>query len=387
MLFQRFLKQGVTGSTQRKPLSFFLSYPIWRWALIIGIWTIVVLLVSGDCYLHYSLTEEARIPFAQSFIDAAPIWYPWAFLTPIVLFAANRLHPRKVVWFIGLPVLGVVGLLLSLLKVFGVWGARTLLEGQLLETALTAQELSGIITRSLPVNFGAFAAIAGVSYLYGAFREQREREFNAAQLEAQLAVSQLRALKMQLQPHFVMNVLNTITAMIEKDPQQAEIMTVRLGELLRMVLDNRETHTIPLSQEIDFLKKYLAIEQARFGDQLEVDLHVDPNALQHEVPNLILQPLVENAIKHRQIKSGRPTIIRIDIKSKPEMIHMRVEDNGRGLDSGNEPPSTGIGLTNTKARLEGLYGADYQLTFSSATPSGLIVDLHLPHHIQSNLEP
>jgi signal transduction histidine kinase len=350
-----------------------------RWGIILAVWTVVVLLVAGDCYLHSALSAEEDVSLCSSFLWAAPTWYPWALLTPLVLWLAERLRPTRQGWLLPAMALAGSGLVLAALKVVGLWTAETMLAGADLAERLAPQTLSRLLTRRLPVNLGAFAAIVVVSFLAAAFRERRERELRGAQLETQLAVAELRALKMQLHPHFVLNVLNTITAMIPRNPERAEEMTVRLGELLRMVLDTRESHTVPLAIEIEFLEKYLEIEQARFGDQLQVEVEVAEGIGDALVPNLVLQPFVENAIKHRSLRPGTPTVIRVEVKNGRDRLHLRVTDNGPGVASNGEPPVNGLGIANTRARLDALYGDSYQLLFSSAQQSGLEVDLYLPH--------
>ncbi len=348
------------------------------WGIILAAWTVVVLLVAGDCLLHSALSAEEEVSIGSSFMLAAPTWYPWALLTPLVLWLAERLRPTRDAWFMPSVFLAGSGLVLAALKVIAVWTSETVLIGAALAERLSPQTLSILLTRRVPVNLGAFAAIVVVSFLAAAFRERRERELLAAQLEAQLAVAELRALKMQLQPHFVLNVLNTITAMIPCNPERAEEMTVRLGELLRMVLDTREAHTVPLAIEIEFLEKYLEIEQTRFGDQLQVEVVVAEGIGEALVPNLVLQPFVENSIKHRSLRPGAPTVIRVEVTNGCDQLHLRVTDNGPGVAGGGEPPVNGLGIVNTRARLNALYGDSYQLIFSNAQPCGLSVDLYLP---------
>jgi signal transduction histidine kinase len=351
-----------------------------RWGIIFAVWSVVVLLVAGDCYLRSALSAEEDVSICSSFIWAAPTWYPWALLTPLVLWLAERLRPSREAWLIPSVALAGSGLVLAALKVVALWAAEGMLAGIDLAERLAPQTVSILLTRRVPVNLGAFAAIVVVSFLAAAMRERRERELKGAQLETQLAVAELRALKMQLQPHFVLNVLNTITAMIPRNPERAEEMTVRLGELLRMVLDTREVHTVTLATEIEFLEKYLEIEQARFGDQLQVEVEVAEGVGDALVPNLVLQPFVENAIKHRSLRPGTPTVIRVEVRNGHDRLHLRVTDNGPGVEGSiEEPPLNGLGIANTRARLDALYGDSYQLHFSSAQPSGLEVDLFLPH--------
>jgi len=193
------------------------------------------------------------------------------------------------------------------------------------------------------------------------YRGLREGEIRGEQLAAQLAQAQLQALEMQIHPHFLFNTLNSIAALLHKDVEVADRMIARLGDFLRLTLKRSDAQTIDFGQELEFLKCYLDIEHTRFEDRLTVEMEVEPQALDVMVPNLILQPIVENAIRHgiaRQTISGRITIRAF--KEKDRLI-MQVEDNGPGLRTNHNPNGTlpgGIGLSNTRSRLQQFYGED-----------------------------
>lgn len=211
------------------------------------------------------------------------------------------------------------------------------------------------------------------------YRGLREGETKAAQLATQLAQAQLRALEMQIHPHFLFNTLNSIAALLHQDVEAADRMIARLGDFLRLTLKRSDDQIIDFAEELEFLKCYLDIERTRFHDRLVVDIEVDPLALEVKVPNLILQPIVENAIRHgiaRQTSSGR---ISIRAYTHKERLVMQVEDNGPGLKpNGGPTPFGGIGLNNTRARLKQFYGDDYQIDVANASGHGVIVTLDIP---------
>ena len=210
------------------------------------------------------------------------------------------------------------------------------------------------------------------------YRGLREGETRASELATQLAQAQLQALRMQINPHFLFNTLNSIAALLHKDVEAADRMIARLGDFLRLTLKTSDDQIVNFEQELEFLKCYLEIEHTRFQDRLVIAMEVEPQALPVKVPNLILQPIVENAIRHgvaRQSTSGHITIRAF---RKNGRLIMQVEDNGPGLTTVSNGPISGIGLSNTRARLERFYGEDYDLQIANATSRGVIVTLEIP---------
>ncbi len=207
-------------------------------------------------------------------------------------------------------------------------------------------------------------------------RHLRGERLRRTQLETQLAQSQLQALRMQLQPHFLFNTLNAISALALADPLQARLMIARLSDFLRLTLEERHVPQVPLSRELEFLACYLGIQQVRFQDRLSTQLDVDDEALAAAVPNLILQPLVENALRHGlQHKPGSGTL-RISTRRDGDQLQLRVDDDGLGL-----PPQgtlEGIGLGNTRARLRMLFGDAARLELTPLAGGGTRAEVRLP---------
>jgi hypothetical protein len=193
------------------------------------------------------------------------------------------------------------------------------------------------------------------------YHRYREREVRSVELEAELHRTQLQLLKLQLDPHFLFNALNAVAALVHTDADAAERMVGLLSDFLRQSLHNAERSEVTLREELEFLGLYLEIEHTRFGDRLQVDVDVAPDLLAARVPNLILQPLVENAIRHGRRPGGELLAVHVQARAASGGLELRVRDNGRGL---RAPRTEGVGLTNTRARLRQLYPErhDFELT-------------------------
>jgi two-component system LytT family sensor kinase len=210
-----------------------------------------------------------------------------------------------------------------------------------------------------------------------AWREQAR----AAQLETQLAQAQLEALKMQLHPHFLFNTLNAVAALQLEDPETARRMLVRLSDFLRATLENAGVHEVSLSREVDFVSRYLEIERVRFPKKLAVEIEIDPGARDALVPNLILQPIVENAIRHGIAAKACAGRVQIQAGRRNGSLQLRVRDTGPGLNGAPQPVGgghSGRGLAITRARLERMYGAAACLSLRNAPGGGLEVEIEIP---------
>lgn len=222
-----------------------------------------------------------------------------------------------------------------------------------------------------------YSAIVGLSYALGYYRESQARALKAAQLETRLVEARLKTLEAELHPHFLFNTLHAISTLVHSNPDAADRMISRLSDLLRITFGRSGAARVPLQEEIEFLQKYLDIEQTRFQDRLAVTYDIDPETLDAEVPRLILQPLVENAIKHGVSKRIGPGTIRIASERDGDILRLEVRDNGVGLTAGPREQVSGVGLSNTRARLECLYGEAQSLELSEGA-EGLAVRMRLP---------
>jgi two-component sensor histidine kinase len=233
---------------------------------------------------------------------------------------------------------------------------------------------------SLLCALGVMTAGAG---LHAVWRRDRDRQLVAAQLESRLAQAQLKVLEMQVQPHFLFNTLNGISVLIRDDPEKARSMITRLSEFVRMALDRSGVQEISLREELLFVDRYLQIELLRFADRLTVKEEVDDALLDALVPAMILQPLVENAIRHGVSKRRGPVTIRIAASRDNGSLSLHVCDNGAGLGlNGGGGVREGIGLTNTRERLRQLYGEYQRLDFVSVATGGVEVALTIPYHME-----
>jgi two-component system, LytTR family, sensor kinase len=223
-----------------------------------------------------------------------------------------------------------------------------------------------------------YSTIVGLGYALGYYREAQARAVKEAQLETQLAEARLKTLESELQPHFLFNTLHAISTLIHTNPDSADRMISRLSDLLRITFDRSGAARISLQEELEFLGKYLEIEQTRFQDRLSVRYDVDPDTLDAEVPRLILQPLVENAIKHGLSPRVGHGIIEIVSRRDDDRLWLEVRDNGVGLSgSARSQFRSGVGLPNTRDRLECLYGEAQALEFSEGN-GGLTVRMRMP---------
>ncbi|HJV22288.1 MAG TPA: histidine kinase [Holophagaceae bacterium] len=226
--------------------------------------------------------------------------------------------------------------------------------------------------------FVEFLMAIGAWVAFDFYHRYRERELAASHLEAELARAQHQALRMQLQPHFLFNALNTINSLIRVEPEQAEQMVTRLGDLLRYTLEQSGPQEVTLRQELLVLNCYLDIQRQRFGPKLGVVIACPDELLPALVPNLLLQPLVENAFKHGLGQRSRESCLLIHVSIRGEMLRLEVEDNGRGL--GSTPVHEGIGLANTRSRLAALYGDQQEFELMNAPKGGALARVELPLH-------
>ena len=340
----------------------------------------------------FALLGEAPRPFVTLLGLNLGYWYAWALLTPLVLWLARRFPLDRERWKRSLPVHVLAVLLVTYAHV-------VLAESSTVQVmSLTGQAMNvrfpfwERIQRNYVMSFdwemATYWAIIGFSHAAAYYRQAQDRTLRASQLETRLAEAQLQALQRQLHPHFLFNTLNAISALMHRDVEAADQMLSRLSDLLRMALDLRGTQEVSLKEELEFLAKYLEIEQARFGDRLTVHFDVDPSTLDARVPNLLLQPLVENSVRHAvaaRVESGR---IEVRARRAGDRLELQVADNGPGLQNGRLPlAGKGVGLANTRMRLEHLYGAAQTLRFSEPPGGGLAVTVSMQFRADEPAEP
>lgn len=344
----------------------------------LAFWTIFAAFSVLTGYAEFRVLGRP-IPWGFILITRLPDWYFWAFMTPVIFWLGRRfpLVREKLAYnllIIHLP-LGITISSLHIFIVSFIWYYFMPLQGpynpSLFEIFIRT---SYFLANSLILYWGILA----VHYVFEYSRMVRQRELQAAELKTQLSQSQLRALQMQLKPHFLFNTLNSISALTHNNPKAANDMLARLSELLRISLKNEDIQEVPLERELNFLSIYLGIEQIRFQDRLTVTFNIEPQALRALVPSLILQPLVENSIRHGINRRRGKGSIDIYAAKVGNSLTLRVRDNGLGLSKNPLDFKEGVGLANTRNRLQKLYGAEHQFIISAADKTGVEAAIVIP---------
>jgi sensor histidine kinase YesM len=353
-----------------------------RLALIWGIWTFIGIVFAFQGYFT-SYRSERPMPFKDSLYIQMTWAYLFALATPLVLWAAARLPIEKSNWLRSSLLHIPISIILScVLTGFGrvlIW----LNFGYRMGKPLTWDSITTFVLANFSEGIGIYLLIALTSYALNYYRRYREGQLRTLQLESQLSLAQLQALKMQLHPHFLFNTLHSISALLNQDPAAARKMITRLGDFLRLTLENSGSQEVTLEQEMAFLSCYLEIERIRFQNRLVTRFDIAPETLDAKVPNLILQPIVENAIRHGIAPRSTPGLIEIEAKHQNGTLRIQVRDNGPGLSDHRTSENLfrkGLGLANTKTRLERLYGAAHLFDLSNNPEGGVIVTLEMPFH-------
>lgn len=359
-------------------------------ATALGLWGALVLLFAAPLALTGQVSWHQAVTFGGSF------WALWLLFLPAVAwfsfrFSIERKRLFRNVALHSLACLLVVGANRAAFRVV----PRLSPSPQHSEPPGRLPD-SKTVKLGPPAAFGVFVglraaldvlvywSLVGVCQAITNFRRSQERERRAAELESRLTSAKLQALRMQINPHFLFNTLNSVAALLYVNPRAADEMLGDLSEMLRRSLDSMEEQEIPLAQELEFMRAYLSIEHKRFGERLRVEQSVPDELVKALVPALMLQPLVENAIRHGIEPRRGPGLISIEAKQEDKHLHLIVRDNGRGLPGAelNSSGRRGIGLANTQARLQGLYGQAQRFSFGRAEPQGCRVDIHLPFHFE-----
>jgi two-component system LytT family sensor kinase len=354
--------------------------PWQRFLLIWGVWTFIGLVFTSQFYFSMYRSDRA-VEWAYAIYLQMTWAYLWALVTPLILWVAARFPLERQHWGRNLSVHILASLLLS---TFVTWSGHLLLYlnyGWRVSKPYPVDRAVRFVIENFSEGIGIYLLVTIITYAFSYYNRYRKGELRATQLEAQLSQAQLQALKMQLQPHFLFNTLHSISALLSRDTESARKMITRLGDFLRLTLENSGTQEVTLQQEIEFLKCYLEIERIRFQDRLTTYVDIDPTALDSKVPNLILQPIVENAIRHGIAPRSTPGHIRIQAKQENQLLRIEVRDNGPGLPVNRKDENLfnkGVGLANTQTRLERLYGPAHRFELINDPMGGLVVTLEIP---------
>ena len=230
-----------------------------------------------------------------------------------------------------------------------------------------------------------YLCIICICWVINHFQETSERERRTLELETRLTQANLQALKMQLQPHFLFNTLNAISSLIHENPKVADDMVGSLSQFLRTTLDVSSENEVPLRSELRFVDRYLEIQQTRFGDRLHVRREVDPKTMDALVPPLILQPLLENAIRHGIESREAGGTVTVQAVREGDLLRLQISDDGEGFKGGQLMEiQTGIGLSNTKTRLQELYGDKHQFKMTANQSTGVCVEIEFPFRLSQS---
>ena len=315
--------------------------------------------------------------------------YMWFLLTPIVLWLGSRFPFDCKHWMRWVTIHLVLSVVIALLDL-GVESAILRLFG-VFPTIMTSfvATLAFLLIIGFHQSVLTYWTLLGVQYALAWYRNYQERkqealrlELRSSQLESQLTQAHLSALKMQIQPHFLFNTLNAIMVLVrQQKSREAEEMLSRLSDLLRCVLNDVDTQEVALRRELEYVQLYLSIEEVRFQDRLRVEVAAAPEVLDASVPHMILQPLIENAIRHGIGRSSSAGKIRISAYRVNELLEMKVEDDGPGLGPACTSETHGIGLANTRARINQLYANAGRLTIENGAEVGVAATLVFPCRI------
>jgi len=367
------------------------------WAVAFAVWTFISLAASATIYQLYrrlnggmGLGGIAGMEFSQV-LTYAP-------LTPLVFALAVRYPLQRGNWVKRSLLHLAAGLVFTLVHIslraatpYGYWDpASRQWTSAIWDSHAHAFRAPWVVLRSMFLGSvvddvtGAYVPIVLVAHAVSYYRRFRERELRATQLEGQLAKAHLQRLKSQLQPHFLFNTMHSISALMLTDVNAADRMMCRLSDLLRISLETADTQITTLNRELEFVTCYLEIEKVRFEERMRVIFDIAPETLDAQVPHLLLQPLVDNAVKHGISKLSVGGEIRITVRRQDNELQLQIKDNGPGVRKTGTLATNGRGLRITRERLESLYGQKQSLELVSPPEGGVTIRVCIPFRLQSD---
>ena len=372
----------LSGAARDLPISVRPRYGV-PWPLVLLVATVLGIVSTTLAWQLTMSLERTATYFRWLVVLNCAYWYTWAAFTPSIVWLSQRFRFERQALVRALVVHVPAVLLFSLAHIGVMQGAQWWLvtsEGGVYAWWPQAQRAALV---NLDWEMMTYWAIVGLSHALLYYRESRDRELRASQLETRLVEAQLKTLQQQLHPHFLFNTLNAISTLMHRDVAAADRTLVRLSDLLRLTLERLGNQDVTLDEELDFLRKYLDIERTRFADRLIVQFDIAPETLSAFVPTLLLQPLVENAIKHGVARKAGAGHIEVMARRDHDKLCIEIRDDGVGL---SEDALTalhkGIGVSTTRARLQHQFGADYRFEFHRLS-QGVAVIVAVPWRVKA----
>jgi len=353
-----------------------------KWLTVGVIWVMLGVIYAAPVYVEVRAEQHGHMAW-RIFSWGILTWLAWAPLTPAIVWLARQYSLLGEAWKRNLIIHLPAFLFFSVLH-SAAGTAITLWIKPFDNMGDSPKTFWPRFISRVPGSFGSdllvYGGVVGIFYAIDYYRKYREREFQASRLEAQLAQAQLDSLRMQLHPHFLFNTLNSIVGLVRDNKNGAAVnMLVGLSDLLRHTLEYSSRHEVELREELNFIKLYLSIQEIRFSDRLRIELDIDPRTTKALVPNLILQPLTENALRHGIARSANSGLVGISSAVTDGHLRLTVYDEGAGLpDDWQLKGSAGIGLANTIARLQQLYDDDQQFDIRNRDGGGVEVVIVMP---------
>lgn len=351
-----------------------------RWLLVLVVWGAVALFSSAQIYVARAALGEPP-PLGSLLLLEVPVWAFWALLTvPIVLLARRfPLDRDRALGRVGIH--GAAAIFLAVIAVgfYTLW-YQAFNPYPILSTPSVSAWFWTLFRQQFIVGFMIYWAVVGVYHAFTNYFLYRVREMEASRAKAHLSEARLQALRMQIHPHFLFNTLNSISALIDEHPSEARRVMAQLGDLLRATLRNDARHVVSLEEEVALVRDYLRIEEIRFDDRLTVATDIDPAVHRAAVPSFLLQPLVENAIRHGIGHRERGGRLWLSAERVDGRVVIHVKDNGVGIEEASVP-SEGIGLSNVRSRLREIYGTEQSLTLRAREGGGMDARVEIPFRV------
>ncbi len=355
-----------------------------KWTLIFLGWELLAIYNSFQNFI-FSINAGTHFDWYTSITYRCTNNFFWVLLMPLIFifakkFSIDSLKPVRnsiIIILFGIPVAFIQSFLSIFTNLSVKWLSGTMAMPFWDRIQLSQFGILGLSFESFFYYCVVMSIIFGIQY----YLKNREHQYNLSQLEVRLSQAELQNMKMQLHPHFLFNTLHAISTLMHRDPVAADKMITELSNLLRISLDNIGVHEVTLSDELNFLNQYIEIQKMRFQENLKITLNIDPKTLDIMVPNLILQPIVENAFKHGVEQMTTGGNIKISSSLQNNMLLLTVEDNGPGrVENMTNKTREGLGLNNTRKRLKQIYGSNDHLSFENAI-NGIIVNIKIPLEI------